>query len=81
MFPLFISSPTGAACTQDISPSHAITRTLFYLAAAETLTERGRAVSALVERREKRVAIERKSNIMCLSEWRWRVSVWLVNPV
>lgn len=81
MFPIFISSPTGAACTQDISPPQAITLTLFYFAADETLAEQGIAVSALVERREKRVAIERKSNIMCLSEWRWRVSVWLVNPV
>lgn len=30
---------------------------------------------------EAEVAIERKIDSMCLSEWRWRVSVWLVNPV
>lgn len=24
---------------------------------------------------------EKKRDSMCLSEWRWRVSVWLVNPV
>lgn len=30
---------------------------------------------------EKGAALRRKRDSMCLTEWRWRVSVWLVNPV
>ena len=74
-----IHSPTAAACTQDFSPSQAITLT-FFLTADEILTE---SVSALCCRggERKGVAMEKKRDSMCLSEWRWRVSVWLVNPV
>ena len=53
----------------------------FPFTADEILTEPVSAARLCCRGGEAEVAIERKIDSMCLSEWRWRVSVWLVNPV
>lgn len=52
---------------------------LLLMKSSQSLSQLCLSVSA--RRGEKGVSLERKRDSMCLSEWRWRVSVWLVNPV
>lgn len=92
MFPLSIHPFAHRCCrrlhfSRLLTISQAITLTFFFkllMKSSQNLPQ-PRLCEADGEDRERdkrgEGAIERKKDSMCLCEWRWRVSVWLVNPV